>query len=277
MYDDLKGKVAIITGSGKKTGMGYAIARKLAACGADVVIADLGAPDPSNAVATGDAGSMELIGGELAEKFGVRSMAVPVDVTSTPSVSRMAEEVRKMFGRVDVLCNNAGAAFGVPSALHDYDEAQWHRTLDVNLHGTFRVCKAVLPLMMGKPGSIINTASRAGKVPTIFNGAYAVAKAGVIMFTKVMARELGGMGIRVNAVCPAQIRTDLLKWQFELEAQVLGGTPQDREREMCATIPLGRVGEIEDVADLVAFLASDESRYITGQAVNMCGGQVMEL
>ncbi len=144
--------------------------------------------------------------------------------------------------------------------------------MDVNLHGTFRVSKALAPLMTGRKASIINTASRAGKFPAMFNGAYAVAKAGV-----VMAKELGGMGIRVNAICPAQIRTDLLDWQLDLESKFLGCTVEDREREMCAAIPLGRIGTIQEMADLAAFLASEESRYITGQAINLCGGQLMEL
>jgi len=127
------------------------------------------------------------------------------------------------------------------------------KTIDVNLHGVFRISRAVLPLMTGKTASIINTASRAGKVPPLLNGAYAVAKAGVIMLTKVMAKELAGSGIRVNAVCPGQIRTDLEKWRFELEARFFGSTPEEREQEMCKTIPLGRIGAAEEVANLVAF------------------------
>jgi NAD(P)-dependent dehydrogenase (short-subunit alcohol dehydrogenase family) len=277
MYGDLKGKTALITGAGKRTGMGYAIARKLASCGSRVIIADLGRADADVVVGTGTADSMQAIADELHGEYGVDTMAVSVDITRTDSVEAMAEAVKKKFGSLDILCNNAGAAFGVPSTVHTYDESQWMKTVDVNLHGTFRVSKALLPLMTGRKASIINTASRAGKFPPLFNGAYAVAKAGVIMLTKVMAKELGGMEIRVNAVCPAQIRTDLLTWQLDLEAQVLGTTVEEREKEMKAAIPLGRIGTIEEVADLVAFLASEESRYITGQAINMCGGQLMEL
>ena len=141
---------------------------------------------------------------------------------------------------------------------------------------TARVTRAVLPLMTAG-GSIINTASRAGKVPPLFNGAYAVAKAGVIMLTKVMALELAGMSIRVNAVCPGQIMTDLEKWRFGLEAQFYSCTVDDREQAMCQTIPLRRIGSPDEVAGLVAFLASKESSYMTGQAVNVTGGQLMEL
>ncbi|MBU0544943.1 MAG: SDR family oxidoreductase, partial [Proteobacteria bacterium] len=174
-------------------------------------------------------------------------------------------------------CNNAGASFGVPNAVHTYDEDAWMKTIDVNLHGVFRVSRAILPMMFGRQASIINTASRAGKVPPIFNGAYAVAKAGVIMLTKVMAKELAGAGIRVNAICPGQIMTDLEKWRFGLEAQFFSSTIEEREKEMCKTIPLGRIGSPEEVGNLVAFLASSASSYITGQAINVTGGQLMEL
>ncbi|HDP79497.1 MAG TPA: SDR family oxidoreductase, partial [Spirochaetes bacterium] len=158
-----------------------------------------------------------------------------------------------------------------------YDESQWLKTIDVNLNGTFRVTKAVLPLMYGKPGSIVNTASRAAKFPAIFNGAYAVAKAGVIQYTKVLAKEIAGQGIRANAICPGQIDTDLLKWQLELEAQFYQMSVEERRKHMCGEIPVGFIGEIKDIAALVVFLASEESRFMTGQAVNITGGQLMEL
>jgi NAD(P)-dependent dehydrogenase (short-subunit alcohol dehydrogenase family) len=185
--------------------------------------------------------------------------------------------VKEVFAHIDVLCNNAGTSFGVPSAVHTYDEDAWMKTIDVNLHSVFRVTRAVLPLMEGRKGSVINTASRAGKVPPLFNGAYAVAKAGVIMLTKVMAKELADTGTRFNAICPGQIMTDLEKWRFGLEAQVLGTSPEEQEQEMCKTIPLGRIGTPDEVASLVAFLASGESSYLTGQAINVTGGQLLEL
>lgn len=277
MYSDLKGKTALITGAGKRTGMGYAIARKMASCGANIIIADLGVQDRDSAIKTAPAAEMTEICRELEKEYRVRTLAVPVDVCSTESVNSMIDAIKKEFDHVDILCNNAGAAFGVPNTLGNYDENQWLKTIDVNLNGTYRVTKAVLPLMAGKPGAIVNTASRAGKFPPLFNGAYACAKAGVIMFTKVMAKEMGGLGIRVNAICPGQVYTDLLKWQLELESQFFGNTFEERKEEMAREIPLGFIGEIEDAANLVTFLASEESRYITGQAVNLCGGQLMEL
>lgn len=277
MYEDLKGKNALVTGSGKKTGIGYAIAEKLARNGANVIITDLGdANADCGELAPGARSEMEEIAVELNSRYGVQTMAVNVDVTKRESVDGMVEEVKKKFDRIDILCNNAGATFGVPAGIPNYDETAWIRTVDVNLHGVLRVTQAVLP-MMGEGGSIINTASRAGKCPPLFNGAYAVAKAGVIMFTKVLAKEIAGRGIRVNAICPGQIMTDLERWRFNLEAEVMGCTFEDRVAEMCKTIPLNRIGDPEETGALVAFLASKESSYLTGQAINVDGGQLMEL
>ncbi len=278
IYNDLKGKTAIVTGAGKKTGIGYAIAEKLASSGCNVIIADLGAPPAPGALPRLVVSEeMEAIAAELAKTYSIRTLAVAVDVVDNAAIGAMVETIKKSFDHIDILCNNAGASFGVPNTVLGYDEAAWMKTIDVNLFSVFRISRAVIPLMAGKPAAIINTASRAGKVPPIFNSAYAVAKAGVIMLTKVMAKELGGGGIRVNAICPGQIATDLEKWRFGLEASFFGTTIEEREKEMCKTIPLGYIGLPRDAGDLVAFLASDASRYITGQAINVDGGQCMEL
>ena len=278
MHEDLKGKAALITGAGKKTGIGYAIAERLASMGCHIVIADLGrSPGTASPVRTGTHEEMEAIASAIAGRFGVKASAVELDVTDPASVTRMAESLRERYGHIHILVNNAGASFGVPADILSYDESAWVRTVDVCLFSVFRVSKAILPLMLGEPGAIVNTASRAGKVPPLFNSAYAAAKSGVIMLTKTMARELASRVIRVNAICPGQIRTDLEQWRFGLEASFFGSTVADREQEMCKTIPLGRIGMPEDAGGLVAFLASDASRYITGQAINLDGGQCMEL
>ena len=274
----LDDRVALVTGSGKKSGIGYAMAKKFAAHGAHVIIADFGtARDFNSDVGTSSLDAMEAIAAELSNNFNIQTMAVNLDVTDTNIVTAMADAVKEKFGTIDILCNNAGATFGVPNGVHTYDEQAWIRTVDVNLHGVFRVSRAMVPLMQETGGVIINTASRAGKVPPLFNGAYAVAKAGVIMLTKVMARELSGLNIRVNAICPGQIMTDLEKWRFGLEAQFFNTSVEAQEKKMCETIPLGRIGSPEEVADMALFLASDASAYVTGQALNICGGQVMEL
>jgi NAD(P)-dependent dehydrogenase (short-subunit alcohol dehydrogenase family) len=278
MSDDLKDKTAVVTGSGKTSGIGYAIARKLAACGANVVIADLvGKEARQNAPAAGNGDELAGLAGDLKKTFNIKSLSVELDVTRGDSVARMTEKVKNQFGRIHILCNNAGTVFGVPNAIHTYDESDWLKTIDVNLNGVFRVSKALVPLMMDTGGCVINMASRAAKVPPLFNGAYAVAKAGVIMLTKVMAKELAGAGIRVNAICPGVIQTDFTDWRFKLEADILNSTVAERQAEMLKTIPMGRLGSCDEVANLVAFLASDQSSYITGQAINITGGQLMEI
>ena len=278
MYADLKGKTALVTGAGKKTGIGFGIAENLAANGCHVVVADLGTEGSNGGVvAAGSVKEMEAIAATLHQRFDVKTMAVSVDITSNDSLQKMVAAVSAEFDRVDILCNNAGAVFGVPNAIHTYDEQDWLKTIDVNLNSVFRVTRAVLPLMFGQPGCIINTASRGGKVPPIFNGAYAVAKAGVIMLTKVMAKELAAAGFRVNAICPGQIHTDLEDWRAPLEAGFLGQSVEERNEAMRQTIPLNRVGTPDEVGRLVAFLASDASSYMTGQAINVTGGQLMEL
>ncbi len=278
MYEDLKGKTAFITGSGKKTGIGYGIAQKLASCGCHIIIADL--PKTTGFEASLNTVTQEEMGeiaGLIAKTHKVKTLAVGVDVTDNASIANMIEKVKVDFDSIDVLCNNAGASFGVPNTVLSYNETDWIKTVEVNLFSVFRMSRALIPMMIGRPAAIINTASRAGKVPPIFNSAYAVAKAGVIMLTKVMARELAGAGIRVNAICPGQIATDLQKWRFGLEASFFNTTVEEREKEMCKTIPLGYIGDPSDVADLAVFMASDASRYITGQAINIDGGQCMEL
>lgn len=276
MYDSLRGKTALITGSGKRTGIGYQITKILASNGCNIIIADMGRNDTeSGGVTTGTHDEMEDIAKGLKADYGINTLAVDVDVTSPDSINQMVEKIKKHFEHIEILCNNAGATFGA-NLIQFYDENAWVKTVDVNLHGTFRVSQAIIPLMLGKPGSIINISSKAGKEPPpMGNGAYAAAKAGVIMFTKVLARELGGAGIRVNAICPGQIDTEMRRWGYDVEALVLDISREERIQQVCTTIPLGRIGEPDEVAKLVAFLASEESSYITGQAINICGGQML--
>jgi NAD(P)-dependent dehydrogenase (short-subunit alcohol dehydrogenase family) len=278
MYQDLKGKSALITGAGKKKGIGFAIARKLAACGANVILTDfVNRAHEDNPLITATQAELKSLADSLADRFNVKALSVDVDVTHADSIHLMVDTLSEHFEQIHILCNNAGTVLGVPNTLHTYDDDAWMKTIDVNLHGVFRVSKAIVPLMIQTGGSIINMASKAAKVPPLFNGAYAVAKAGVVMLTKVMARELAGSNIRVNAVCPGVIATDFTKWRFELEARVLNSTEEVRQAEMVGTIPLGRLGSTDEVANLVAFLASSESSYMTGQAINVTGGQLMEL
>ena len=276
MDTGLKGKTALVTGAGKADGIGFGIAECLAGEGMNVVLADLGARQEHTGLSTGSMEESSKLAEDLARRYGVRALAVAVDVSNMDSCMSMAAEVKKHFPVLHVLCNNAGVTLGAGQPMHMYEEKTWLAAIDVNLSGMFRVSKALIPLMT-QGGSIINTASRAGKVPPPYNGAYAVSKAGVIMFTKVQAKELAQAKIRVNAICPGQIKTGMEKWRFALEAKMLGTTPEIQEQAQIKTIPLGYIGSTGEVGRVVVFLASDASSYMTGQAINVTGGQLMEL
>jgi NAD(P)-dependent dehydrogenase (short-subunit alcohol dehydrogenase family) len=278
MYKDLAGKVALITGAGKRSGIGYAIARKLAESGTNIIITDIGGPSRDSAgTKLGTLEEMEAVTADLRSAFGVESLAIPMDVTQNESIDAARQNVEEHFGGLDILVNNAGVALGVPSTVHNYNETAWLRTFDVNVHGVYRVSREFFPFLSQRKGRIIHIASRAGKTPAFLNGAYSATKAAVIMMTKVMAKEMAGAGVRVNALCPGIIMTDLQVMRFELEAKVFGSTFQERQSEHAKSIPLGWVGDPREVAAMTAFLASDESSYITGQAINVCGGLTMEL
>ena len=276
MDTKLRGKIALITGAGKRRGIGFGIAQALAAEGCHLVLADLPVQDNHGGLTTGSLAEMEELAAEIRTTYGVEVLCVGLDISSLDSCLAAATAVKDRFGGLQVLVNNAGAAIGAGRGIHQYDEAAWIRTIDININGAFRMCRAMVPLM-DQGGSIINTASRAGKFPALGNGCYSVAKAGVIMMSKVMAKELASAKIRVNAVCPGQIMTDMEAYRFAKEAEFFGGTAQDRIEEMCKSIPLGYIGAPADVANLVVFLAGDSSSYMTGQAINVTGGQLMEL
>lgn len=272
-------KVALVTGASKPSGIGYAVADRLAAEGAHLVVADLceQMEEFPGYCRTGSNAELE----ELAEKVrehGVKSMPVPLDVTDSDAVAAMARRVEDEFGSLDVLINNAGGSPG-PNAIENQDEKAWLKVMDINLNGTFRVSQAMIPLLKkGRAGgTIVNTSSRAGKVAGAFMGSYCTSKAAVIMLTKVLALELAGAGIRVNCICPGQVRTDLGEWGWKMRAFATGKSMEEFEEEFFKTIPLGRPAEPADCANVIAWLASDQSSYLTGQAINVTGGQLMEL
>ena len=220
---------------------------------------------------------MDDIAKSLSDNYGIKALAIDLDVMRTDSIDQMMQTIKAHFERVDLLFNNAGAVFGAPNTVHDYDEEAWIKTVDINLHGFFRVSRAVVPVMLGKPGAIVNMASKAGKSPPLWNPAYAVAKAGVIMLTKVMARDLATQDIRINAICPWLIMTDLQQVRIQMEADVFGMSYDEAKDRLAKTVPMERLGDPKEVADLAVYLASEQSSYITGQAVNIGGGVLMEL
>jgi len=276
MGERLKAKTALVTGAGKKSGIGFAIARKLASEGASVMIADLEMPSEEFEGYVRRAGASDLEDAAAAlRETGVEAHACPLDVTRPESIRGMAEEVREKLGRLDIIVNNAGGAPGT-STLMAIEERAWFHTFDLNLHGPLRVVRA-LDGILNKGGSIINISSRAGKVPSAFLGAYCTAKAALIMMTKVMALEMSPRRIRVNAVCPGQIDTELGRWGWKLKAMAEQLGEEEYRKVLAGRIPLKRLGEPADVANVVLFLASEESSYMTGQAINVTGGQLMEL
>jgi 2-hydroxycyclohexanecarboxyl-CoA dehydrogenase len=241
----LEDKIAIVTGAGQ--GIGQAIARKLAAEGTTVVVTDL---DEASAIQTADA----LTG----------AVAIHADVSDRQAVQAMADRVVQQFGRVDVLVNNAG--WDKASPFVDSDPADWDRAIAINLYGVLHTCKAVLPLMAARGGgAVVNLGSDAGRVGSSGEAVYSAAKGGVIAFTKSLAREMARHQIRVNCVCPGPTDTALF-------ASFAG--PKLREA-LTKAIPFRRLGQPADVANVVAFLASDEASFVTGQTVSVSGGLTM--
>jgi len=276
---ELDNRVALITGAGKKSGIGFAIARAFAGEGAHIILADLCQDlegfDPYYRLSRWE--ELQQLAHEVSTA-GVRSLAIKVDVTDETSVKAMGQSVEEAFGRLDILVNNAGVAPS-PNLIQAMAPLAWKKTFEVNVHGTFLVSQAVIPLMVrsGPGGAILNMASKAGKIPRAFVGAYCSAKAAVIMLSRVMALELAPQGIRVNALCPGQIETDMERWSWEFEAKALGKEVEQVKAEKIKAIPLGRVGRPEDVAEVALFLASSRSAFMTGQAINVTGGQAVQI
>ena len=275
-----EGKTALVTGASKETGIGHAIAMRLAKEGANVIVGDLCEDlddDYPGYIKTGSNEDLETLGKKI-EAQGVRALPHPLDVTDMQSVKKLAESVEKEFGSLDILVNNAGGSPG-PNMIVAIEERAWLKTIDINLNGIFRMTQAFAPLLKkgGPGGSIVNVSSRAGKVPAFFMSAYSAAKAGSIMLSKVSALELAADGIRVNAICPGQINTELGNWGWKKKAFAHGMTLEEYIEEMKKEIPVGRPGTPEDCANVVSWLCSEEAGFITGQAINVTGGQLMEL
>ncbi|MGA3406192.1 MAG: 3-oxoacyl-ACP reductase family protein [Candidatus Bathyarchaeia archaeon] len=251
----LNGKVAIVTGANRSRGMGRAIAIALAKEGADIVVT----------------GRQEapLETAKLIESLGRSALPIKLDVRSSEQVDKMVSDVVEKFRRVDVLVNGAGALV-VANAV-DTTEDEWDLQLDVNAKGTFLCCRAVAREMMKQKirGKIVNISSDAGLSGDAGYAVYGAAKWGVIGFTLSLAKELGPFGINVNAVCPGDTDTDLLAAEIAKVAKMRAISEAQVRKAKTEGHPLGRFASPHDVANLVAFLASNDADYITGAVIKM--------
>lgn len=245
----LTGKTAIVTGGSR--GIGRAVSLLLAREGANVAI-----------VYAGNTAAAEETK-QQAEALGAAAAVFQCDVADEQAVTDMVKAVKTQFGSVDILVNNAGITRD--GLLMRMKEADWQAVLDTNLTGVYHCTKAVSKLMMKqRHGAVINLSSVVGETGNAGQANYAAAKAGIIGFTKAVAKELASRNIRVNAVAPGYVETDMT-----------AGLPDLAKEDMLRSIPLGRPATADDVAQAVLFLASDQACYITGQVLNVDGGMVM--
>ncbi|MFN4973859.1 MAG: SDR family NAD(P)-dependent oxidoreductase [Bacteroidota bacterium] len=274
MYQ-LQNKVAIVTGSGRHKGIGEAIVLRLAAEGCRVVISDIGQAKGNEFAAEhiGVTGEMQEIA-DACRALGAEVLTLPCDVRSEAECSQLIEKTVAHFGQVDILVNNAGVGY-LMEPFTEFKESSWDAVLDVNLKGAFLCSKhaAIQMIRQGVGGSIVNIASQAAKSGFPFAAAYTASKHGLVGLTRSNAVELGKHKIRVNAVCPNHITTGLGHWQNSFFSEKLGMDYTTYLQSIVQKNPLGRTGLTEDIAKAVAFLCSEEAAYITGEAMNVSGGE----
>mgnify|MGYP001028987821 CR=1 FL=1 len=257
----LLNKTAIVTGGGSGIGRGIALA--LAREGANVAVSGYANLDLTEKTA------------RAIQRMGRRAIALKVDVRSYEQISKAIARTLHNFGRIDILVNNAGVSSLSP--VVDMTEQDWDYNVDINAKGVFLFTKAVLKQMIkqGQGGRIINISSLAGKFGNKFYAHYSASKFAVIGFTKSVALEVAEHKITVNAVCPTHVETPMTDREVKWESKCLGVPESEVRKRFLATIPIGRFATPEDVANVVVFLASDESNFITGATIDVGGGQLI--
>ncbi len=258
----LVGKVAVVTGAAQ--GLGEALAQRLGQEGADVVVLDI------------NDGKAQAVADGIAAQYGVRTLAGHADVTHCAETEVIFARAAEVLGRVDIAVSNAGILFA--GAVDDIDPARWAKVVEVNLTGYFHVARAATKVMKpNKSGVIIQINSKSGKKGSNKNSAYAASKFGGIGLTQSLALELVDFGIRVNAICPGNLLDSPL-WVDSLYAQYAkrwGITEAEVRQRYIDQVPMRRGCTYQDVANVLVFLASDQASYMTGQAINVTGGQEM--
>ena len=254
----MAGKRAFVTGAG--SGIGAAIALALGKAGAQVAVSDID----------------ESAARTVAQSLGPSASAHRLDVTNAAETGAVMDAVIAKLGGLDIVCANAGVS--TMNRVVDLTEREWDFNMDVNAKGIFLTNQAAVRRFLAAKtrGTIVNTASMAGKVGAPLLAHYAASKFAVVGFTQSLAKEVGAQGIRVNCVCPGFVRTSMQERELAWEAGLRNMTPEAVRAEYVALTPLGRIEEPEDVADVVVFLASDLSRFMTGEAVCVTGGAFMD-
>jgi meso-butanediol dehydrogenase/(S,S)-butanediol dehydrogenase/diacetyl reductase len=275
VYSDLKGKVAIVTGSGRAKGLGEAMVKRLAAEGCKVVVSDIGAARGAEipVEAIGTSSGIDQVVSEI-RAAGGDAIGIACDVLEEASVKSLVAHTVARYGRLDVMVNNAGIGY-LMKPLVEMEQSNWDAVLGVNLRGVFFGIKhaAIQMIAQQQGGRIINIGSQASKSGFPFAGPYVASKHGVVGLTRTAAIELGPHRITVNTICPNHVTTGLGDWQNKFFSAATGRSEETYLKDMRARIPLGRPGLQMDIAKACAFLASGEADYITGEAMNVSGGE----